>query len=216
MEPVEKTTRPTSRRTQLERRAEAEQRLLVAARQIVARKGWVGMTLSEVGEEAGYSRGLATHHFGNKAGLLRALAGFVNSTFMELVQARSPQWRPGMDALKGFVSVYLARPDGDWVNTRALLALMSEAVTQDSETVQVLAEYNLSVQKHLARYIREGIDNGEMRPDVDPMTGALLFLGTLRGMMLQVLLNPAGVDLELVHSQMLAFVENALACAPSA
>ncbi|PYY71941.1 TetR family transcriptional regulator [Pseudomonas jessenii] len=216
MEPVEKTTRPTSRRTQLERRAEAEQRLLVAARQIVARKGWVGMTLSEVGEEAGYSRGLATHHFGNKAGLLRALAGFVNSTFMEQVQARSPQWRPGMDALKGFVSVYLARPDGDWVNTRALLALMSEAVTQDSETVQVLAEYNLSVQKHLARYIREGIDNGEMRPDVDPMTGALLFLGTLRGMMLQVLLNPAGVDLELVHSQMLAFVENALACAPSA
>jgi AcrR family transcriptional regulator len=216
MEPAEKNTQPTARRTQLERRAEAEQRLLVAARQIVARKGWVGMTLSEVGEEAGYSRGLATHHFGNKAGLLRALAGFVNSTFMELVQARSPQWRPGMDALKGFVSVYLARPDGDWVNTRALLALMSEAVTQDSETVQVLAEYNLSVQKHLARYIREGIDNGEMRPDVDPMTGALLFLGTLRGMMLQVLLNPAGVDLELVHSQMLAFVENALACAPSA
>ncbi|KKX58838.1 TetR/AcrR family transcriptional regulator [Pseudomonas putida] len=211
MEPVEKTTRPTSRRTQLERRAEAEQRLLVAARQIVARKGWVGMTLSEVGEEAGYSRGLATHHFGNKAGLLRALAGFVNATFMELVQARSPQWRPGMDALKGFVSVYLARPDGDWVNTRALLALMSEAVTQDSETVQVLAEYNLSVQKHLARYISEGIDNGEIRSNVDPMTGALLFLGTLRGMMLQVLLNPASIDLELLHTQMLAFIENALA-----
>jgi AcrR family transcriptional regulator len=211
MEPVEKTTQPTSRRTQLERRAEAEQRLLVAARQIVARKGWVGMTLSEVGEEAGYSRGLATHHFGNKAGLLRALAGFVNATFMELVQARSPQWRPGMDALKGFVSVYLARPDGDWVNTRALLALMSEAVTQDSETVQVLAEYNLSVQKHLARYISEGIDNGEIRSNVDPMTGALLFLGTLRGMMLQVLLNPASIDLELLHTQMLAFIENALA-----
>ncbi|MNP05645.1 hypothetical protein D3C76_976000 [compost metagenome] len=88
---------------------------------------------------------------------------------------------------------------------------MSEAVTQDSETVQVLAEYNLSVQKHLARYISEGIDNGEIRSNVDPMTGALLFLGTLRGMMLQVLLNPASVDLELLHTQMLAFIENALA-----
>lgn len=216
MEPVEKNTQPTARRTQLERRAEAEQRLLVAARQIVARKGWVGMTLSEVGEEAGYSRGLATHHFGNKAGLLRALAGFVNSTFMELVQARSPQWRPGMDALKGFVSVYLARPDGDWVNTRALLALMSEAVTQDSETVQVLAEYNLSVQKHLARYIREGIDNGEIRPQVDPMTGALLFLGTLRGSMLQVLVDPVNADLELLQGQLLGFIEHALASVPPA
>jgi hypothetical protein len=63
----------------------------------------------------------------------------------------------------------------------------------------------------LAQYIREGIEKGEMRPDVDPMIGALLFLGTLRGMMLQVLLNPSAVDLELVHTQMLAFVENALA-----
>lgn len=216
MDPVEKNTAPASRRTQLERRAEAEQRLLSAARQIVARKGWVGMTLSEVGEEAGYSRGLATHHFGNKAGLLRALAGFVNATFMEQVLARSPHWQPGMDALKGFVSVYLAPPDGDWVNTRALLALLSEAVTQNSETAQILAEYNLSVQRHLARHIREGISNGEIRSQIDPMLGALLFLGTLRGMMLQVLLDPVSVDLELLHTQMLAFIEHALASVPSA
>ena len=72
------------------------------------------------------------------------------------------------------------------------------------------------MQKHLARYIRQGIDSGEIRADVDPMTGALLFLGTLRGMMLQVLLNPSAVDLELVHTQMLAFIEHALACVPQA
>jgi len=29
--------------------------------------------------------------------------------------------------------------------------------------------------------------------------------------MLQVLLNPASIDLELLHTQMLAFIENALA-----
>lgn len=216
MEPVEKPAQPTARRTQLERRAEAEQRLLVAARQIVARKGWVGMTLSEVGEEAGYSRGLATHHFGNKAGLLRALAGFVNANFMELVDARSPRWRPGLDALKGFVGIYLSRPDGDWVNTRALLALMSEAVTQDSETVQILAEYNHSVMEHLAGYIRQGIDSGEIRAQVDPLASALLILGTLRGMMLQFLLDPAGIDLKLLRTQLLTFIEHALAAVPPA
>ena len=177
MEPVEKTTQASTRRTQVERRAEAEQRLLIAARQIVARKGWVGMTLSEVGEEAGFSRGLATHHFGNKAGLLRALAGFVNSSFMHLVEAESSRWRPGIDALKGFVSIYLGRNDGDWINTRALLALMAEAVTQDSDIAQILAEYNRSVQQHLAHYISEGIASGEIRAQVDPMAGAMLILG---------------------------------------
>ncbi|MNY24141.1 transcriptional regulator BetI [compost metagenome] len=215
MEPVEKTAQPASRRTQPERRAEAEQRLLIAARQIVARNGWVGMTLSEVGEEAGYSRGLATHHFGNKAGLLRALAGFVNASFMALVADKASQWQPGMDALKGFVGVYLVRTDGDWVNTRALLALMSEAVTQDSETAQILAEYNRSVQQHLAGYIRAGIDNGEIRASVDPLAGALLILGTLRGTMLQVLLDPTDVDLGVLHEQLLAFIENALASVPA-
>ncbi|WPN44804.1 MULTISPECIES: TetR/AcrR family transcriptional regulator [unclassified Pseudomonas] len=211
MEPVEKTTQASTRRTQVERRAEAEQRLLIAARQIVARKGWVGMTLSEVGEEAGFSRGLATHHFGNKAGLLRALAGFVNSSFMHLVEAESSRWRPGIDALKGFVSIYLGRNDGDWINTRALLALMAEAVTQDSDIAQILAEYNRSVQQHLAHYISEGIASGEIRAQVDPMAGAMLILGALRGTMLQFLLDPSDIPLKQLHDQLLAFVEHAMA-----
>jgi AcrR family transcriptional regulator len=211
MEPVEKTAATSSRRTQVERRAEAEQRLLIAARQIVARKGWVGMTLSEVGEEAGFSRGLATHHFGNKAGLLRALAGFVNASFMQLVEVQSSQWRPGIDALKGFVSIYLGRNDGDWVNTRALLALMAEAVTQDSEISLILAEYNRTVQQHLAHYIGEGIANGEIRADVEPLAGATLILGALRGTMLQFLLDPSDIPLSALQAELLAFVEHALA-----
>jgi hypothetical protein len=38
----------------------------------------------------------------------------------------------------------------------------------------------------------------------------------LRGIMLQVLLNPSAVDLELLHTQMLAFIEHALASVPKA
>ncbi|MBO3273812.1 TetR/AcrR family transcriptional regulator [Pseudomonas schmalbachii] len=203
-------TEPTStRRTQTERRAEAEQRLLLAARKIVARKGWVGMTLAEVGEAAGYSRGLAAHHFGNKAGLLRALAGFVNTSFMDLVKA-APKRRPGLDTLKGFVSVYLGRKESDWVNTRALLALMAEAVTEDSETAEILAEYNRSVQSYLARHVSEGIAKGEIRVDVDPLAAAALILGAMRGMMMQFLLDPTAVDLAILQKQLIAFVDSAL------
>ncbi|MCY1259417.1 DNA-binding transcriptional repressor AcrR [compost metagenome] len=200
-----------TRRTQTERRAEAEQRLLLAARRIVARKGWVGMTLAEVGEEAGYSRGLAAHHFGNKAGLLRALAGFVNTSFMEMVEAEIPQRRPGLDTLLGFISVYLGRSDTDWVNTRALLALMAEAVTEDSETVAVLGSYNRSVQEYLARQVRTGIASGEIRPGVDPLATATLVLGAMRGMMMQYLLDPEAVDLASFQKQLLDFIRISLA-----
>ncbi|MCY1279042.1 HTH-type transcriptional regulator BetI [compost metagenome] len=204
----------SQRRTQTERRAEAEQRLLEAARQIVARKGWVGMTLAEVGEAAGYSRGLAAHHFGNKAGLLRALAGFVNGHFMALLDAELPRRRPGLDTVKGFVSVYLGRSEGNWTNTRALLALMAEAVTEDSETAQILGEYNHSVRDYLADHIRAAVSAGEVRADVEPQASATLILGALRGMMLQVLLDPQVVDLRVLQQQLLAFIDVALAPAP--
>lgn len=199
-----------TRRTQTERRAEAEGRLLEAARQIVARKGWVGMTLAEVGEEAGYSRGLAAHHFGNKAGLLRALAAFVNGNFMALVADELPRRQPGLDALLGFVSVYLGREGGDWTNTRALLALMAEAVTEDAETREILADYNRSVQDYLAAHIRGGVEQGDIRFDVDATASATLILATLRGVMLQYLLDPASIDLAAVQRQMLDFVGTAL------
>ena len=59
------TAATPTRRSHAERREEAERRLLEAAMEIVAKRGTVRMTLAEVGEAAGYSRGLPAHRFGN-------------------------------------------------------------------------------------------------------------------------------------------------------
>jgi len=75
LEPAGAAPARSPRRTQAARREEAERRLLEAALGVVARRGSVRMTLAEVGEAAGYSRGLPAHRFGSKAGLLRARAG---------------------------------------------------------------------------------------------------------------------------------------------
>ncbi|AGI24328.1 TetR/AcrR family transcriptional regulator [Pseudomonas sp. MT3] len=197
------------RRTQQERRSEAEQRLLEAARRIVARKGWAGMTLAEVGTEAGYSRGLATHHFGSKAELLRALAGHANACFMDQVRA-APRFARGLQTLIGFVGVYLSPDEDEWLNNRCLLALMAEAVTEDSDTAEVLGEYNAQVVDYLSGHIRHGIEQGEIRAQIDPAAGAALVLGAMRGVMLQYLLKPARIDLALVRRQLQDFVGAAL------
>ena len=59
------TTAGPSPRTQSDRRDTAEARILDAALRIVAERGTDGMTLAEVGEAAGYSRGLPAHYFGS-------------------------------------------------------------------------------------------------------------------------------------------------------
>ncbi len=202
-----------TRRTQVERRAAAEARLLAAAREIVARKGWVGMTLAEVGEAAGYSRGLATHHFGSKPKLLRALASHINENFMREL-GESPQKPDGMEGLIAFVQVYLGRTDSRWTNTRALLLLMAEATTDDSETGESLALYNQSVLSSLARHFKAGMANGEMRKGIDPMTGAAIVIGALRGVMLQSLLKNSEVQLRTVRRELSAMLIRSFAREP--
>lgn len=60
----------TQRRTQQERRDQASAALLEAAAELVVEEGVRAVTLARVGERAGYSRGLVTHHFGGKQALL--------------------------------------------------------------------------------------------------------------------------------------------------
>ncbi|QYX50295.1 TetR/AcrR family transcriptional regulator [Pseudomonas tussilaginis] len=215
MDTPEPSTANSPRRTKLQMRTQAEHCMLEAARQIVARKGWIGITLAEVGLQAGYSRGLAAHHFGTKAGLLRALAGFVNTTFMDTVEDQAPQRQPGLETLLGYIDAYFLRDDAEWTNTRALLALMAEGVTVESESAAILAEYNQSVRMTLARQVEIGIANGEIHASTDPLEAATLMLGTLRGMMMQLLLDPAAVDPTLLHKQLRRLIE-ALLTLPSA
>ena len=117
--PAPRTSAP---RTQQERRLEAETKLLETAREIVSRKGWAGTTLADVGEAAGYSRGLAGHHFGSKTGLLRAITLQINNTLMEELE-KVPSPDAGLEAILSFISVYLGRRDPTWTNTRTLLLL---------------------------------------------------------------------------------------------
>jgi AcrR family transcriptional regulator len=61
------------RLTQEERRENAERRILDAATRLIADKGLDGFTLADVGEAAGFSRGLPAHYFKSKDGLLAAV-----------------------------------------------------------------------------------------------------------------------------------------------
>src|SRR5690242_18839956 len=103
--PVKSASPP--RRTQQERREEAERRLLEAAARLIAEKGSQATSLAEVGEAAGYSRGLVHHHFGSKAALLERLAHWVQGSFSARVAPAMAEQR-GLEALVTLVDAYLA------------------------------------------------------------------------------------------------------------
>lgn len=196
-------------RTQLERRAEAEARLLATARQLIARRGWTGTTLAEVGEAAGYSRGLAGHYFGSKTGLLRVITQQINDAFFNELKKAAPV-NPGLEAIVSFVTVYLSRRDAEWINTRALLLLMTEALLDASENTDQMVNYNTSVLKYLEDHIRVGITNGEIDKAVSPVVGAEFIVGTLRGVMLQRLLRGGDVGAAMLRKNLVSMIRRAL------
>lgn len=76
------------RRTQAERRADTWARLLAAAREAFAERGYQGASLDLVSERAGCTKGALYHHFKSKEGLLLAL---LDEQFADrLAQASAP------------------------------------------------------------------------------------------------------------------------------
>lgn len=167
------------------------------------------MTLSDVGIAAGYSRGLPAHRFGSKEGLLRSLAAYIGERY-EARRLAEPKRRHGLDAVRGAVSLYFASNDESSTETRALLAMMSEALLEGAAVGDEIAEYNRKVLTGLEHHIRVGLQNGEIRPDIDPTAAAALVIGAMRGTMMQSLLHD-GIDMAKVRDLTLQLVDRVLA-----
>jgi AcrR family transcriptional regulator len=207
-----KGPRVANARTQEQRRAEAEEKLLAAALHILATKGWDGLTLAEIGNVAGVSRGLASHHFSNKAGLLRAVALKIGQNFDHLMQ-EAPSAAPGLDSVIRYVSVYINRKDKSFANTRSMLHLMANALIPGSDSARFLASFMDRMFAYLEENIRIGITKGEIHPSVSPQFGAEFVIGAMRGMLLQRLIKNDLDDLQVLNEQVRFVLERAFGSA---
>lgn len=59
---------------------------------------------------------------------------------------------------------------------------------------------------HLREQIEFGIKDGQIYPDIDPKVAAEMIIGTLRGMMLQRLVQDEVVTVDDIEEQMVNFV----------
>lgn len=186
----------TARRTQQERRDQAESALLDAAARLVVEEGMRALTLARVGERAGYSRGIVTHHFGSKQALVERLARATQAGFVPGLGGLPP----GLDRLLKLIEGYVGALGQVAVLNRAFLLLWAEAATQ-SELSTIFRERDAAFRSDLREDVEAGIADGTIRPDTDPGEVAVAVVGQLRGIGLQRLLDPDEVDTDkLRHS----------------
>lgn len=181
--PTDKSSVPT-RRTQEQRRAEAERRVLDSAMTLIAQNGSRAITLAQVGEAAGYSRGIVHQYFGNRAGLLEAVMSDAGTFDVPAYTGNA------LEQIAELVASYLRNIVDRTPSSRAFLQLWGEAIAADPVLTPLFAERDASFRKFLAGRIRAGVGDGSIRADADPKSAAVLLLSILRGTGLQLIATP--------------------------
>lgn len=185
---------PKSRRTQAERVAESDRRMLDAATHLIAKNGHTMTTLEAIGVEAGYSRGLVQHRFGNKDRLLdeliKKIAADHRTRLLERMRGLS-----GLDALFCEIDCYLESMDTPRDSSRAFFMLMHESLGPAPQIRATFAAISARWHRAVARHIENGQRAGQIRADINAESEAQLLIATARGLRTQAMLNPQTSDI---------------------
>ncbi len=176
-------------RTQAERSALAESAMIRAAIELLNTAGLQGTTAAAVGVNAGYSRGLATHQFGSKAGLVRAVLKRVSTLWSEEL-IKNLDGKTGLDAITTAIDSHLSHALEHPEYIRAQNILWGAALDPSSEFKPNVAEFMKIQRESVAAWIRGGQAKGEISANIDADHAAAQYYGGLIGINSQWLVSP--------------------------
>ncbi len=183
------------RLTQAERTALSDTRMFNAAMQLISEQGANRTTLKEICETAGYSRGLATYRFGSKDNFLQELLKHFNRAWVDQLRSATERKRgldaflAAIDALEHFLLEYPRYMRGSYI-------IWYESIGARSAVRAQLARNHLHYRRDVARWLRDGIEQGSVRKNVDVENFAAFYLTFVSGTIYQWLVAPEAVDLK--------------------
>jgi AcrR family transcriptional regulator len=186
-------------------------RLLQAAVDLIAERGFERSTLADIGERAGYSRGLLTGRFGSKENLLWEL---LEHHFIEWSQERlDPDLDrlPAPEALEHVLHTTRRNVDAAPTHMRALYSILFESLVLVPEIRERVADLHRQHRLVIQRIVERGIDEGTVAASIDPASFAAVWVAGFRGIAFQWLLDPAHFDLDEALAYMASSVTSVVA-----
>jgi AcrR family transcriptional regulator len=178
-----------ARRTQEQRTALSDRRMIDAAVELIIEKGIAGTTLAAIGERAGYSRGLVTHRFGSKARLLAYVHDMAVADWIARVQQAVGE-RTGIVALESVVDALYGFIAEQPEEIRAMYLLRYSSIDPAAEFRTNVAKAQKAQRRDAQRWIEAGIADGSVASKVDPVLAAELFCSAIDGLIYRWLVNP--------------------------
>ena len=180
---------------QAERSAQSDKRMFEAAITLINERGTAKTTLKDIGEFAGYSRGLASYRFGSKDGL-----------WMELFVKFDERWKThiggyvegktGLDALQMAIRAqrdFFKRESG---YLRAMYILWYESLGEESGIRATLARHHQIYRRDVRRWLKQAVEQGEVSKDIDIDNFAITYCATMFGTIYQWVIASESLDID--------------------
>lgn len=187
--------------------AAVEARILNAAAHLIAEDGFGHLKIGAVCARTGYARSVVFQHFGDKDGLGQRLVEYAveefTDAYSEAVAARTggPNATP-MDMLRALLDVIFELIRTMPTLNQAFLALWGDGAAEHSALRGILTEADRRFRFAIAQTVASGVADGSITGvrDVDAYASALL--AQLRGISMQALIDPDGIDLRGVRAEL--------------
>ncbi len=176
-----------------------EGEIFEAALKVIKTKGFHKARMSDIAKEAHISYGLVYHYFRNKDELLESVFDEQWAIFIGTIRAIAEGPGPAAEQI---ASVIRFAVDAFRTAPAAVRVLILEVPrTPDVLRAGSTRETFETALRLLAEMVRRGQEQGDLRPDVEPLAGAAGVLGvldmSLTGMVTGLLTSPQPSDEEL-------------------
>jgi AcrR family transcriptional regulator len=168
--------------------APTRERLMAAAAELIAERGWGRVTTRAVAERAGLPHGTVSYHFRGKQALLSEAALHAFERALPLEQFAALE---SVDDFLGFVAAEVGDPEAiDPVLSRLMLEAMREA-ERDGALRERLGGLLGDYRRLLVEVVRADQERGAAFAGAPPEGLAALLAAAGDGLLLHILLDPA-------------------------
>lgn len=178
----------------------SDKKMLDAAVDLILNKGTEKTTLKEVGEKAGYSRGLAGYRFGSKSGLFAFAMQALGNFWLHYLKGVT-QDKVGLEAINAATDVHFKVLDQGIDKVRAFYILWFEALRDDADLQEIASSINQRRHDDVVMWIKSDVNLIEKHGVSEDI--ASLYNSAINGIVYQYLLNPSdAIELKRLHENL--------------
>ncbi|ASP35480.1 TetR/AcrR family transcriptional regulator [Labrenzia sp. VG12] len=155
--------------------------ILLVARRVMMERGYNGFSFRDIAAEVGIKSASIHYHYPTKGDLAEAAAKDYREWCLTALADLSAPDAPGLLAAYGNLFVAMLKDKGS-VCLGGVLA--SDAATLPPSINAEVEKFFLGHHEWLSAVLQTGQQNGEIRPDLDPIAFAKTFVSSMEGAMM--------------------------------